>query len=152
MWYNTDMSHCLHCRKTLETRWQKKYCSNRCQCDFQHALFIASWKNGTLAPSQLNTINISQYLKKYLFEKYGQKCSLCGWEEKHPISGLVPVEVDHIDGNSQNNKEANLRLICPNCHALTPNFKNRNRGSGRLKRRNSYIKKGKKNALNQSNL
>ncbi len=141
------MSRCLHCEKLLESRWQKKYCSNRCQCDFQHASFISNWKNGVLKPAQLNTINISGYLKKYLLEKYGQKCSVCGWNQTHPISRMVPVEVDHIDGNAQNNAENNLRLICPNCHSLTLNFKNRNRGGGRVRRRNSYIKKGKKNAL-----
>ena len=37
----------------------------------------------------------------------------------------------HIDGNSKNNKEENLTLLCPNCHSLTKTYKGANRGNGR---------------------
>lgn len=63
--------------------------------------------------------------------KIGEKCSMCGWNKRHPITHKVPLEIDHIDGNADNNKETNIRLICPNCHALTPHFRNLNRGRGR---------------------
>lgn len=56
---------------------------------------------------------------------------MCEWEKKHPITGVTPLEVDHIDGNAHNNRESNLRLICPNCHSLTSNFRNLNKGKGR---------------------
>ncbi|MFA6404894.1 MAG: HNH endonuclease signature motif containing protein [Candidatus Paceibacterota bacterium] len=77
------------------------------------------------------TKNISAYLKKYLFEKFQYRCSLCGWNKINKTSGKVPLEIDHIDGNAENNMEKNLRLICPNCHALTPHFRNLNKGNGR---------------------
>ncbi len=51
--------------------------------------------------------------------------------KKNPVTGKVPLEIDHIDGDSENNKEENLRLICPNCHSLTPSFRNLNKGKGR---------------------
>lgn len=141
-WYNSRcMQKCLYCREILGSRWQKKYCSNRCQFDFQYAQFISLWKEGNLSKARLNTINISQHLRKYLFKKHGEKCSVCGWNQQHPISGVIPLEVDHIDGNAENNLESNLRLLCPNCHALTPNFKNRHKGNGRSWRRKVHARK-----------
>ncbi len=46
--------------------------------------------------------------------------------------------MNHIDGNSENNKEKNLELLCPNCHSLTPNFKGLNKGNGRHSRMLRY--------------
>lgn len=57
--------------------------------------------------------------------------SVCGWNKINPVTKVVPLEIDHIDGNSENNKEENLRLICPNCHSLTSSFRNLNKGKGR---------------------
>jgi Zn finger protein HypA/HybF involved in hydrogenase expression len=67
-------------------------------------------------------------------------CSLCGWNKVHSITKRIPLEIDHIDGNAENNSEENLRLICPNCHSLTPHFRNLNKGKGRKWRTNKYKK------------
>ena len=50
----------------------------------------------------------------------------------------ITLHSDHIDGNAANNVPENLRLICPNCHAQTPTYKNKNRGTGRPERRRQY--------------
>ena len=52
----------------------------------------------------------------------------------------IPLEVEHIDGNSQNNKEENLTLLCPSCHSLTKTYKGANKGKGRKHRRSRYLK------------
>lgn len=84
--------------------------------------------------------NISGHIRRYLLEKYNSACQLCGWDKINPSIGVSPLEIDHIDGDFENNKESNLQLLCPNCHALTATYKNLNRGNGRSWRRLKYLK------------
>ena len=67
----------------------------------------------------------------------------CDWCEVHPITGNIPIQLNHIDGDSDNNKLNNLELLCPNCHSLTFNYGNLNKGNGRneRKRYRNYLKK-----------
>ena len=58
-------------------------------------------------------------IKEMAVQYKGNKCCICGWSEINPFTNTIPLEVDHIDGNSDNNSEDNLRLICPNHHSLT---------------------------------
>jgi len=110
-----------------------KYCSNACQIEYQHQLFIRKWMDGEV--SGLQSIGtVSPYIKRYLRRKFGNRCCLCGWAKINSKTGQVPLVADHIDGNWRNNVESNLRLICPNCDALTPTYAGLNRGHGRNSR------------------
>ena len=78
---------------------------------------------------------ISNYIKRYLFEKFHNKCCKCGWGETNSYTGNIPLEVEHKDGNYANNLEDNLELLCPNCHSLTETYKGANKGQGRKDRK-----------------
>src|SRR3989344_7170073 len=122
------ISDCLHCDKKVKLTG-KLYCSNRCQVDYQYASYVEGWKRGEVTGSRgINAKNISKHVLRYLNEKYGNACSICGWSEINKFSGKVPLEIDHLVGNSDNNFEKNLRLLCPNCHSLTSSFRNLNKG------------------------
>lgn len=120
---------CLRCGKEPK-RPGYKYCSNTCQLAYQRNLYVEKWKKGELKGLQSLGI-VSTSIKRYLREKYKNKCCVCGWSEINPKTGIVPLVADHIDGNWRNNVESNLRLICPNCDSLTSTYAGSNRGNGR---------------------
>ena len=129
--------YCLTCNKLLE-KSQQKFCSNKCQWEYDQLKWEKRWKVGE--ETGINgEYGISVHLKKYLFKKYNNKCAKCGWGEINPYTGKIPLEVEHIDGNYLNNSEENLILLCPNCHSLTATYKGANKGHGR-KERKKYTK------------
>lgn len=54
----------------------------------------------------------------------GRKCENCGFESW--LNEPIPLEVHHKDGDKLNNCLENLVLLCPNCHALTENWRGKN--------------------------
>lgn len=61
-------------------------------------------------------------------------CMKCGWAEVNPHTGLIPTEVNHIDGNRRNCRPENLEILCPNCHSLTPTHKGANQARVKSRR------------------
>lgn len=117
--------NCAQCNQRLRRR-QAKYCSITCQRERQFEELAAQLECGNYA-----SFTNSRFLRRYLVRRFGECCSRCGWARRHPKTGRVPVEVEHIDGDYRNNRPENLTLLCPNCHSLTDTFRALNRGHGR---------------------
>jgi len=110
---------------------QRIYCSVHCQKQYE-------WKERKKHILETGSVNDfdARIAKRYLKEKDGIKCGICkrtSWMGKE-----IPLILDHVDGNSENNKLDNLRLVCGNCDMLLPTYKNKNKGNGRHLRRKRY--------------
>ena len=128
-------SKCLNCKNEFNyypSRQNGKYCNNKCQQEHQfQTVIIPLIEEGKVASRES--------LKRYLIKKSGERCSICGvGKEWNNIP--LPLQVDHIDGNSDNDLPNNIRLLCPNCHSQQPTTKNRNI---KEHRRNVYLRKYK---------
>ena len=106
---------CLNCGKVNPIKghsYTNKFCNNSCQSQYRSRSLVKEWKEqeGKTAWRQ-----VPDWVKKYLIEKRGHQCQVCSNTEHngHPI----PLMVDYFDGNSHNNSEDNLQLICPNCRS-----------------------------------
>jgi hypothetical protein len=123
---------CRNCNKEIKNK--NKYCSVKCQKEYEYMNFIKKWKEGETSGMR-GEYQLSMHIKTYLLEKYNNQCARCGWGETNQYTGKIPLEIEHIDGNYKNNKEENLIVLCPNCHSLTSTYKGANYNHGRKTRK-----------------
>ena len=117
---------CLACGNQVN-RSDKTFCNGKCQQAFFYKQNIEAWLKGELPGGSVH--RVSHFVRRWLHETYGSKCMspACGWDWSKPCT----VEVEHKDGDHLNHRPENLMLLCPNCHANTPTYKNKNKGHGR---------------------
>ena len=74
-----------------------------------------------------NSTYQSYKLKKRLIAEGIKKsvCESCGQSEW--LEQPIPLELHHINGNNSDNRLENLRILCPNCHALTDSYRGKNK-------------------------
>lgn len=63
----------------------------------------------------------NRLLREKILQPVCSTCNNSTW-----LDQPIPLELDHKDDNNLNNSLDNLRLLCPNCHALTPTYRGKN--------------------------
>lgn len=147
---------CKYCGKPFTEKYSKwsngDFCSKSCSRKFSHT-FINKEKlsekmkkisqlnplskeeiekrvktfNNTIKERLMNTnwssLSEEQVKKRLFFEQEG-KCNKCGNSEW--LGQQISLELEHKDGNHNNNSRDNVELLCPNCHSQTDTYRGRN--------------------------
>lgn len=149
--YEANPKFCPECGKQLPfERRRAKFCNSSCSAKFNNRGVTRHIKGSKICtcgnPKKVTNKHCSECIEKRVYNRVlsleeaktdhtrkllimrdrPYRCEVCGisdWMEK-PIN----LDLDHIDGNSDNNQADNLRLICPNCHSQTETYKGANTG------------------------
>ncbi len=111
--------------KLARSKTGYRFCSRTCKDTAQRMDGVKA-----IQPPHYGT---AKFNKDVIIRQRGRACETCRCTEW--MGQPVPLDLDHTDGNTDNNLDENLRLLCPNCHAQTPTFCGRNLGKGRKSRR-----------------
>ncbi len=134
---SSQSNHCLDCGKRIRSSNTKLIRCQRCETKY----CIQKWLNGDNSASWTGSCKEPKsFVKKHLIKTRGDKCEECGFDKKSP-DGRSIIQMDHIDGDYLNNNLDNLKLLCPNCHAMTPTYGSLNKKSGRRYRKQYYLSK-----------
>jgi hypothetical protein len=139
MW--REKLNCIICGKKLKNH-VAKFCSRECSYYHRKLYNFKKIEDGTFK-SNISGTSKNKILKLYLIDKNGHKCMVCGLHDW--MGNKIPLQLDHIDGDSENDKVSNIRNICPNCHAQTPTYCGKNIGNGKRKNRLNDYHSGKGN-------
>lgn len=64
---------------------------------------------------------LRRLLKEEVKERVCENCGNSEW-----LDNPIPLELHHINGIHTDNRLENLQVLCPNCHALTDNYRGKN--------------------------
>jgi len=111
---------CPNCgERTAHSR--DTYCSSVCSGEYRRKEHIQKWIEDPATGTSPRG-GLKPKIREYLLKQADYKCSECGWDKINPITNKSPLHVDHVDGDAFNNHPDNLKVLCPNCHSLTPTY------------------------------
>ena len=79
---------------------------------------------------EYDNLSYDRLRKRIILEQYSKcnRCKLNKWFDED-----IALELEHKDGNHNNNERNNLEALCPNCHSLTPTWRGRNKRNNKKK-------------------
>lgn len=121
---------CINCGKEFITYTSKdnKYCSIKCQQEYQHKQKYKKFCEGDISIMRGNWT--PKIFKDDILREQGNKCAICGMPPLWNDKSIVFI-ADHIDGNAANNIRSNIRCICPNCDSQLDTYKSKNKNGAR---------------------
>jgi hypothetical protein len=113
-------------RKTVQRRAEKENVS------LKHLKSIQGKRPSQAIPLEKTMTEDSSYKSSRLKERLVKlgiltdRCSICG---QAPVWNGKPLvlHLDHINGNHEDNRLENLRIVCPHCDSQLPTYKGRNK-------------------------
>lgn len=82
---------CLNCGKEF-TKYSSstgKFCCPQCAGEYRYKQSIEKWKRGEISGTV--AYRPSSFIRRYLFQKYNNRCQICGWGEINPYTNIVPL-------------------------------------------------------------
>lgn len=127
---------CPNCGNNVLKR-NNKYCDQKCKDEFVIKQSDQRYFEGVVRhPKTLKTAYLRHNPETCILCKIGHE-----WNGKPLV-----LQLDHIDGNSDNNMPSNLQLLCPNCHTQTETFGSKQTiaaGKPKQTKRKSYLQQYK---------
>ena len=112
--FNIDVSHFTGQKWTLKPSWEPQTGLRE-----KYSLEDIFKKNSFISQKVLRG-----YIERHNLLEY--RCQNCGCDGSW-MNGEIALELHHIDGDTTNNVLSNLQYLCPNCHALTKNYRGKNK-------------------------
>ena len=112
--FNIDVSHFTGQKWTLKPSWEPQTGLRE-----KYSLEDIFKKNSFISQKVLRG-----YIERHNLLEY--RCQNCGCDGSW-MNGEIALELHHIDGDTTNNELSNLQYLCPNCHALTKNYRGKNK-------------------------
>jgi 5-methylcytosine-specific restriction endonuclease McrA len=126
---------CKYCIKIFPSPSAAGAHSFRCHSNPQNAIRAGEIEKAKI--KKYNEMTYSEVPKSYkrerIFNDQNGKCNKCSLDKW--LGELITLEIEHKDGNHQNNARENLELLCPNCHSLTTTWRGRNKNKGKSGKR-----------------